>query len=55
MIAISQIRGDTTGRRYYHRKIDEGKSKKEALRALKRRISDAVYRQLLLDADRAQA
>ena len=55
MIAISQIRSDTAGRRYYHRKIDEGKTKKEALRALKRRISDAVYRQLLIDADRAQA
>jgi transposase len=55
MIAISQIRSDTAGRAYYQRKIDERKSKKEALRALKRRISDAVYRQLLIDADRAQA
>jgi hypothetical protein len=27
----------------------EGKSKKEALRALKRRISDAVWRQLQVD------
>ena len=47
--AISQIRNDTPGRGYYLRKIDEGKSKKEALRALKRRISDAVYRALLAD------
>lgn len=50
--AICQIRNDTPGRAYYLRKIDEGKTKKEALRALKRRISDAVYRQLVLDAQR---
>lgn len=55
MIAITQIRNDTPGRVYYQRKIDEGKSRKEALRALKRRVSDAVYRQLLIDADRTQA
>ena len=55
MIAITQIRNDTPGRAYYQRKIDEGKSRKEALRALKRRVSDAVYRQLLIDADRSQA
>lgn len=50
--AITQIRNDTPGRAYYLRKIDEGKSKKEALRALKRKISDAVYRQLVIDAER---
>lgn len=55
MIAICQIRSETPGRLYWQRKLDEGKSKKEALRALKRRISDAVYRQLLIDADRAAA
>jgi transposase len=55
IVAISQIRHDTPGRTYYRRKIDEGKNRKEALRALKRKISDAVYRQLLIDADRAQA
>ena len=55
MIAISQIRSDTAGRAYYQRKLEEKGSKKEALRALKRRISDAVYRQLLIDADRAAA
>jgi hypothetical protein len=36
----------------YRRKQGEGKSRKEALRALKRRISDAAYRQLLADAQR---
>ena len=48
--AITQIRNDTPGRVFYDRKLAEGKSKKEALRALKRRTSDAVYRQLIADA-----
>ena len=52
MTAVTQIRNDTPGRDYFERKLAEGKSKKEALRALKRRISDAVYRQLLADLDR---
>ena len=49
LIAVTQVRHDTPGRVYYQRKITEGKSKKEALRALKRRISDAVWRQLQVD------
>ena len=47
-----QIRNDTPGRGYFDRKLAEGKIKKEAMRALKRRISDAVYRQLLVDLQR---
>jgi transposase len=49
LIAVTQIRHDTAGRVYYQRKLAEGKTKKEALRALKRRISDAVWRQLQVD------
>ena len=48
--AISQIRLDTDGRAYYQRKRAEGKKPLEALRCLKRRISDAIFRQLLEDA-----
>ena len=48
--AISQIRLDTDGRAYYRRKRAEGKKPLEALRCLKRRISDALYRQLVTDA-----
>ena len=44
--ALTQIAHDHHGRAYYLRKQAEGKTKKEALRALKRRISDVVYRQL---------
>ena len=50
VIAISQLRHDTAGRAYYDRKVAEGKTTKEAIRALKRRISDVVYRHLKADA-----
>ena len=43
MAAVTQIRyKHSPGRAYYDKKITEGKTHKEALRALKRRISDAV-------------
>ena len=51
MAAVTQIRNPgTEGRIYFERKVVEGKTKKKALRSLKRQISNAVYRQLLLDA-----
>ncbi|MGH8897568.1 MAG: hypothetical protein ACRDZ4_11210 [Egibacteraceae bacterium] len=50
MAAVTQVRNDTPGRAYYQRKVPEHKSKKDTLRALKRRVNDAVYRQLTLDA-----
>jgi len=51
MAAVTQIRNPgTEGRIYFERKVAEGKTKKEALRSLKRQISNAVYRQLVLDA-----
>jgi transposase len=49
-MAITQISRDTPGRAYYRRKRAAGKSHREALRCLKRRLSDVVYRQLLRDA-----
>jgi transposase len=48
--ATTQIRLDTEGRAYYRRKLADGKTRMEAMRCLKRRISDAVYRQLVADA-----
>jgi transposase len=50
MMAMVQIRRPNAGQAYYQRKLAEGKSPKEALRCLKRRLSDAVYRCLLADA-----
>lgn len=52
MAAVTQVRNDTPGRAYYQRKQAEGHSRKEAMRSLKRRISDAVYKQLLADTGR---
>ncbi len=50
LIAITQLRyPDTAGRVFYERKLAEGKTKKEAIRALKRRLSDVVYRHLQAD------
>src|SRR3954452_1494666 len=48
-IAITQIRADTEGRAYYLRKRAEGKTSREALRCLKRRLSDVVYKTLQED------
>ena len=49
MVATSQARSDTPGGAYYRKKMAEGKSRKEALRCLKRRVSDAVFRSLVAD------
>ncbi len=54
MAAVTQLRYPSEGRTYYDKKIAEGKTGKEAIRALKRRISDAVYRRLVADNKRHQ-
>ncbi len=54
--AVTQIRfRHSPGRAFYDRKIAQGKTGKEALRALKRRISDALYARMIADARRADA
>jgi transposase len=56
MAAVTQIRHrHSDGRAYYDRKLAEGKTPKEALRCLKRRISDAIYARLQADARRTAA
>lgn len=54
MAALAQTRLDTEGRAYYQRKLQEAKTRKEARRCLKRRLSDMVYRQLVADATLAE-
>ena len=50
MAAVTQIRNrGTAGRAYYDRKRAEGMTGKCALRALKRKISDAIYHRLVRD------
>ncbi len=51
--AVTQLRYPSEGRDYYQKKLAEGKTTKEAIRALKRRISNVVYRRLLADARRS--
>jgi transposase len=50
MAGIARLRYDTAGRAYYRRKRAAGKTSMEAMRCLRRRLSDAVYRQLAADA-----
>jgi transposase len=53
IIAVTQIaHRHSPGRGFYDRKLAEGKTPKEALRALKRRISDVVFAQLRADTTR---
>lgn len=54
-VAITEIRADTEGKAYYERKRAEGKTSREALRCLKRRLSDVVYRTLRTDQAAAAA
>ena len=56
MAAITQLRHKhSEGRAYYDKKVAEGKTRKEALRSLKRKVSDAIFARLQADARRAAA
>jgi transposase len=52
-IAVTQARVDPRARAFLQRKISEGKTKREARRALKRHLSDIVYRRLYAWAEHA--
>ena len=53
MAAVTQLRfAHSPGRGYYDRKVAEGKTPKEALRSLKRRVSDALWAAMVADARR---
>jgi transposase len=53
IIATVQLRNPAEGRVYFDRKKTGGKTSMEAMRCLKRRLSDIVYRTMLDDAVRA--
>jgi transposase len=53
IMAVVQLRHDTEGRSYYRRKLAAGKTPMEAMRCLKRRLSNVVYQQIVNDARRA--
>ena len=50
IMATVQLRNPTEGRAYYDRKKAAGRTSNEAMRALKRRLSDIVYRHMIDDA-----
>jgi transposase len=50
MIALTQARSDPRARAYIERRCSEGRTRRDAIRALKRHLSDVVYQQLRADA-----
>ena len=55
MAAITQLRHKhSEGRAYYDKKVAQGKTHKEALRSLKRKVSDAIFARLQADARQAR-
>jgi len=50
IMATVQLRNPTEGRAYFDRKKAAGKTSMEAMRSLKRRLSDIIYRQMVHDA-----
>jgi hypothetical protein len=49
-MATVQLRNQSEGRAYYDRRKADGKTSMEGMRALKRRLSNIVYRTMLDDA-----
>lgn len=49
-VALTRCRVDPETREFMTRKMAEGKSRKEALRALKRHLSNRIYATILADA-----
>ena len=54
LVAVCQIRTASQGKDYYQQKLTEMKTPAEARRALKRRLTDAVYRRITKDQQRSQ-
>jgi transposase len=53
IVAVVQLRHDTAGRAYFRRKPAAGKTAMEAMRCLKRRLSNVVYQRMIADTSRA--
>ena len=54
-MAVVQLRHTTEGRAYFDRRKAAGKTSMEAMRSLKRRLSDIIYRTMINDAIAAGA
>jgi transposase len=55
IMAVVQLRHRTEGRAYFDAKKAAGKTSMEAMRALKRRLSNVVYARMMADQNRPQA
>ena len=55
IMAVVQLRNPTEGRAYFDAKKAAGKTSMEAIRALKRRLSNVVYTRMLADQNRREA
>ena len=55
IMAVVQLRNPTEGRAYFDAKKAAGKTSMEAMRALKRRLSNVVYAQMVADQKRREA
>lgn len=53
MVAVTRLRLDPESKSYFERKLAEGKSKREAMRSLKRQIANRLFKCLERDARRA--
>jgi transposase len=56
LIAVTQVRmRGSIGRAYFDKKITEGKTRNEAMRCLKRRLANHIWRMMLADERRLNA
>jgi transposase len=55
IMAVEQLRNPTEGRTYFDAKKAAGKTPMAAMRALKRRLSNVVYAQMLADQKQREA
>ena len=55
IMAVVQLRNPTQGRTYFDTRTAAGKTSKEAMRCLKRRLSNVVFAQMVADQKRRQA
>ena len=56
LIAVTQVRmRNSIGRAYFDKKIAEGKNRNEAMRCLKRRLANHIWRMMISDEQRLTA
>jgi transposase len=54
IMAVNQLRRPTEGRAYFDQRVAAGKTSMEAMRCLRRRLSNVVYRRIAEDQRRRE-